>query len=119
MKKIQLTDNDLERQLTGIAVTLHDTPDDVGGALDDVENFISVKTETELLYVGWEAVIFDFTTPDTSTLGQTTLLAYLDLRKLELSELVEETEFEYRDRDGLIQDKIPFCIQVQVEEPEY
>lgn len=53
-------------------------------------------------YGSWECVTFYFDTPDTSKLGNTTVIGYLDVHKLELQ---EQCEFEYRDAWGRFKTK--------------
>lgn len=94
---------------------LNDTPQDVSWYLDDVESFVRIDCDGNSIYCSWPCVTFYFDTPDTSRLGDTTVIGYLDIRKLEKE---EQCEFEYRDAWGQIQDKVPLCFLATIVDEE-
>jgi hypothetical protein len=84
-------------------------------ALENAEMDVSIHWDDDWAPSPWEALVYDYDSADTSKLGETTLVGYIDLARFQ-DEI--KVKLEYHDAWGMIQDKIPICHLVHVIEKE-
>jgi hypothetical protein len=115
MPKCKVTNESVQYYSSSIAVPVGGDEQEIMDALSNAEMDVSIHWEGDWAPSPWEALVYDYKSPDTSKAGETTLVGYIDLVKFQ-DEI--KVELEYRDAWGIIQDKIPICHHVWVEEPE-
>ena len=117
MSKYQITNRSVSYYVPSISVTIGAGRSEIDDALSNAEMDISVDWGENWAPADWDSLRFDYESPDTSKEGTTTLVGYVGLRKFEKQDGVG-VELEYRDAWGIVQDKIPICIQTSVVPPE-
>ena len=115
MKTYQITNKDVAYYDSCITVYPNATKDDIDGALSDVEMDISIDWGDNWSPASWEALHFDYQSPDTKEIGTTSLVGYIDLKRFCKESNVS---LVYTDAWGIKQDKIPIIICVKVVERE-
>ncbi|MDR2600496.1 MAG: hypothetical protein LBC73_09510 [Oscillospiraceae bacterium] len=115
MIKYKITNENVQYYSSAIAVPVGAVKEDIIDALGNAEMDVSIHWDDGWAPSSWEALYYVYDSPDTSKVGETTLVGYLDLIRFQKE---AEVELEYHDAWGFKQDKIPICHRVIVDEPD-
>ncbi len=115
MKSYEITNENVGYYSDNIWLPTNATQEEINDALENVEMDISIDWGEGWNNALYEALHFDYESPYTLEIGETSLTGYLDLRKFcETNDI----SLNYTDAWGIKQDKIPLIIRAIVGERE-
>lgn len=115
MKTYEITNENVSYYVDCIGLRTNATREEIDDALADAEMDISIDWGDNWAPSPYEALHFDYESPYTREVGETSLSGYLDLREFCKANNVS---LKYTDAWGVNQDKIPIIIHAAVDERE-
>lgn len=115
MKTYDITNANISYYVDSIWIPVNATEKEINDGLDNAEMDITVTWDDDWSPAPFDTLHFDYQSPYTAEPGTTSLVGYLDLRKLCK---VWDISFRYMDAWGVEQDKIPLIIKAVVGERE-
>lgn len=115
MKTYEITNENVSYYVDSITVPVNATEEDINDGLEAAEMDINIDWGDDWEPAPYEVLHFDYQSPYTEQIGQTSLTGYIDLRGFCK---VFNVSLKYTDAWGIEQDKIPFIIKVNVCERE-
>lgn len=111
MKTYEITNENVSYYVDSIWLPMDATREDIDDGLADAEMDISIDWGDNWAPSPYEALHFDYESPYTAEVGDTSLTGYLDLREF-CKEI--NVSLKYTDAWGVNQDKIPIIIHAVV-----
>ena len=115
MAKFRITNENVRFYVDSIGVNEGAKEQEINNGFADAEMDISIDWGENWEPAEWNCIKLDYNSLNTSKVGITTIVGYLDVRKYEQQVKIE---LEYIDAWGVEQDKIPFSVRVYVLERE-
>lgn len=115
MEKYRITNENVSFFVNSINVSVGAKEQEINDGFDNAEMDINIDWGENWDPCQWNCITLDYNSPDTSKVGVTTIVGYLDVRKFEE---LENIKLEYIDPWKMEQDKIPFSMRVFVTEPK-